>query len=240
MTRNGIDDLTAFAQGDLFTDEQQVRDYFTVENMRSMFSECNLSQIELNQMAEQVIANGWHMVKIINIIAAGEDYTERIGKFTVEIADGTDAELVAIAQLLVAEQGYTVLTDSKGGYCAVDPVEGQQINITVDPDKPVTPRRFTVLFDNSGGVTLRLPDYAHHYNGYVGYIEQAARDLAVYLHNPDTSDWDGNDPAARVDDDTDGYKKYNYVIDILNDTYREIGWLNVIDFAIALRNGIGE
>ncbi len=98
---------------------------------------------------------------------------------------------------------------------------------------------YTVVFDNGGGVTLWLPDYAHHYDGYVGYIEQAAHDLAVYLHNPDTSDWDGNDPDARFED-TDGYLVYDSVADIMAAANEPIGWLNVIDFAAALRKELDD
>jgi len=62
-TRTQIRDATEFDSGDLFTSEEQVREYFTIENLRSMFGECSLTQDELDEMAEEVIRHGWHMVR---------------------------------------------------------------------------------------------------------------------------------------------------------------------------------
>src|SRR5690606_29206869 len=62
-TRTQIHEATGFDNGDLFRSEAEVREYFTVENMRSMFGECSLSQDELDEMAEEVIRHGWHMVR---------------------------------------------------------------------------------------------------------------------------------------------------------------------------------
>jgi len=172
----------------------------------------------------------------INIIAAGEDFAEKIDSLTTVLTGTTDTELIDQAAAIVADRGYAVLRDSDGGCCVVD---GEAIAITVEPpeDDEVEGEAappYTVVFDNGGGVTLWLPEYAHHYDGYVGCIEQAARDLAVYLHNPDTSDWEGDDPAARFED-TDGYLVYDSVADIMAAANEPIGWLNVIDFAAALR-----
>lgn len=55
-----INDCTGFANGDEFTTEAQVREYFTVANMLDMFSECPQTQAELDEMADAVVANGWH------------------------------------------------------------------------------------------------------------------------------------------------------------------------------------
>ena len=56
-----INNETGFANGDQFTSESQVRDYFTVENMREMFSgDCSQSQSELDEYADAVIENKWH------------------------------------------------------------------------------------------------------------------------------------------------------------------------------------
>ena len=52
---------TGFDNGDLFTSEEQVREYFTVENIQAMFGECPYTQAELAEMAETVITHGWHM-----------------------------------------------------------------------------------------------------------------------------------------------------------------------------------
>lgn len=61
---------------------------------------------------------------------------------------------------------------------------------------------FSVIFDNSGGITLQHPAgggrkrFAHHYWEGTFYEQQAARDARVLLDGGDTADWDGN----RVDE----------------------------------------
>ena len=62
-SRDRISEATGFDRGDLFRSVEQVRDYFSVENMRNMFGECPYTQDELHAMAEAVIANRWHMVE---------------------------------------------------------------------------------------------------------------------------------------------------------------------------------
>lgn len=63
-------DGTGYANGDTFSSEAQVREYFTVANMLHMFGQPDDPmtpdaiaewQDELNQMADAVIRNGWHM-----------------------------------------------------------------------------------------------------------------------------------------------------------------------------------
>jgi len=64
MSENNFDKInqkTGFANGDLFENEQEVRNYFTTENMLVMFNECDFSQEELNSMRAIVIENKWHM-----------------------------------------------------------------------------------------------------------------------------------------------------------------------------------
>lgn len=60
-TRAEIHDATGFDNGDLFESEAEVREYFTVESIEFMFGECPYTQAELDEMAEAVIRNGWHM-----------------------------------------------------------------------------------------------------------------------------------------------------------------------------------
>lgn len=58
-----INNLTGFANGDIFPSIQDVLDYFTVKNMRTMFADwdsCPVSQVMLDCMAEIVIMNRWH------------------------------------------------------------------------------------------------------------------------------------------------------------------------------------
>ena len=56
-----INDATAFAEGDRFTSESQVREYFSVESQVSMFGETAVrDQDLLDQWAEVVISSRWH------------------------------------------------------------------------------------------------------------------------------------------------------------------------------------
>ena len=56
-----VSEATGFDQGDEFETEAQVREYFTVDNIRDMFGECPYTQEDLDLMAEAVIDGGWHM-----------------------------------------------------------------------------------------------------------------------------------------------------------------------------------
>ena len=55
-----INDITGFANGQEFRSEQEVREYFQVENVRTMFGNEDISQFDLDDMAEDVIRNHWH------------------------------------------------------------------------------------------------------------------------------------------------------------------------------------
>jgi hypothetical protein len=64
MTMTEINDATGFANGEKFDSAEEVREYFTVAAMREMFNgdQSELpTQCELDEMAEHVIVNGWHM-----------------------------------------------------------------------------------------------------------------------------------------------------------------------------------
>lgn len=57
-----INDATGFANGTHFTTADEVREYFTPENMRSMFGDDAIVDDEkLTAWAEMAIANRWHM-----------------------------------------------------------------------------------------------------------------------------------------------------------------------------------
>ena len=60
-TRDQIHYATNFDAGDLFRTEEEVRRYFSVENMLDMFGSCPYSQEQLDEMAEEVIRHKWHM-----------------------------------------------------------------------------------------------------------------------------------------------------------------------------------
>lgn len=68
MDRKEISEKTGFDSGDTFSNESEVRDYFTVKSMRQMFGddlEANFPELAdqeiLDEMAETVIDNKWHM-----------------------------------------------------------------------------------------------------------------------------------------------------------------------------------
>jgi hypothetical protein len=63
MNFKKINEKTGFAKGEKFETEGQVRKYFTVDAMDTMFGDHhNLTQSELDKMADLVIKNRWHMV----------------------------------------------------------------------------------------------------------------------------------------------------------------------------------
>lgn len=55
-----INDATGFANGARFTNEREVREYFTVATQRVIFdADADLDQVTLDAMADAVIANRW-------------------------------------------------------------------------------------------------------------------------------------------------------------------------------------
>ena len=55
-----INDYTGFANGDKFDSDEEVRFYFTIDNIMGLFGETGeLTQQTLNEMAEIVIKNRW-------------------------------------------------------------------------------------------------------------------------------------------------------------------------------------
>lgn len=63
MTTDQINAATGFANGEQFQSAEEVRAYFTVDNMREMFGlqdGSRYSQDDLDRMAEQVIESGFH------------------------------------------------------------------------------------------------------------------------------------------------------------------------------------
>lgn len=59
-TFSEINDATGFANGEKFTTEEQVKAYFTAQNMDDMFGAPHPIQSDLDEMAALVIANWWH------------------------------------------------------------------------------------------------------------------------------------------------------------------------------------
>lgn len=60
MTFEQINDSTGFANGEMFTFEDEVREYFTVANMESMFGCVECTDGGMREMADQVIRFRWH------------------------------------------------------------------------------------------------------------------------------------------------------------------------------------
>ncbi len=95
----------------------------------------------------------------------------------------------------------------------------------------------TLIFDNGGGLTLQLGDWAHCYDN----MEQAAKDFSVYLKDKNTIGWDGHeDFAAELDPEYDqirngGYRVYS-AEEIIDECSSEdyTGWANIDDFCTAL------
>ena len=74
LTRQYISEATAFDAGEEFTDADDVRAYFTRENLMRMFDECPYSDAELEDMASVVIDNRWHMESMCD--TCGEAWTQ--------------------------------------------------------------------------------------------------------------------------------------------------------------------
>ena len=62
MNFSEINGMTGFANGEPFETEADVRAYFQADEQRAMFGDdAVVNQDLLNEMAETVIENGWHM-----------------------------------------------------------------------------------------------------------------------------------------------------------------------------------
>ena len=63
-----------------------------------------------------------------------------------------------------------------------------------------------IIMDNAGGIILQFGEWAHYYNG-MEY--QVARDIAAWIENRETTDWEGHEIEA-LDIDTD--TPYGYIV----------------------------
>lgn len=89
-----INDRTGFANGDLFRDEDEVREYFTVESMKTMFDpDYKITQAELDEMAKIIISNKWHIKPEqsrvfsirINLNDSEREISKKIDSLTVKV-----------------------------------------------------------------------------------------------------------------------------------------------------------
>ena len=55
-----ISNVTGFDAGDMFTSEEEVRYYFTTDNLTGMFAEDPPTQDTLDEWADAVTENRWH------------------------------------------------------------------------------------------------------------------------------------------------------------------------------------
>lgn len=87
-----------------------------------------------------------------------------------------------------------------------------------------------IIFDNSGGITLQLPGFAHHYDD----AEQCADDIKEWMDIEDTDGWDGNEEESVFEPTQDqlangGYKVWS-IAALANSTLQEISicsWGNI-------------
>jgi len=100
-----------------------------------------------------------------------------------------------------------------------------------------------IILDNGGGITLQMGDYGHYYDD----ADQAANDIASWLGNADTSDWEGCEDEAVELDPTDeqvangGYRMFQLDrdVDTMLRLAREVGvcdWVNAQELSAALRS----
>lgn len=94
-----------------------------------------------------------------------------------------------------------------------------------------------VIFDNGGGITLVTEDYCHNYDDGA----HAGGDVKLLLDGGNTSDWDGNEPAMRIEVEQDdvrngGYRVYDAddIRKVIETGTIESSWGNVKDFFAAL------
>jgi len=134
LTENEIDDRTAFAQGDEFANEAEVRDYFTVESMVEMFGGPRQpdyvppSQGELDAWADAVIANRWHMKPLPTVAVEFAVCNETIRTRAIDDLIGLDhpnAAEACAAYHRAATQ--SLIDDNRASRLTVSSPRGQRI-----------------------------------------------------------------------------------------------------------------
>jgi hypothetical protein len=94
------------------------------------------------------------------------------------------------------------------------------------------------IFDNGGGITLQLGDFAHHYSD----PKQAATDWLAFQKAKDTTEWDGHEEdSAELEPSYDEIRNGGYrVMDaddiskMIDDCEEETGWSNLDRFVAAV------
>jgi len=93
------------------------------------------------------------------------------------------------------------------------------------------------IFDNAGGITLQLGNFAHYYNN----PDQAARDYHDYMVDGTAEGWEGHEEESLELNPTQdeinngGYRVYSHseIIDEVNSD-ETTGWHNIDEFCLAL------
>jgi hypothetical protein len=102
---------------------------------------------------------------------------------------------------------------------------------------PITKNQ--AIFDNGGGITLQMGNFAQHYSD----VAQAATDWVAYQSSKDASEWDGHeDEAADLEPTYDEIRNGGYclldakdITRMINDAV-ETGWYNIDRFLAAISN----
>jgi hypothetical protein len=98
------------------------------------------------------------------------------------------------------------------------------------------------IFDNGGGITLQLGNFAHHYSD----PKQAATDWTVYQQTKDTDGWEGHqEEAADLDPSYDEIRNGGYrvmdaddITKMIDDCEEETSWNNINSFVAAVAEGL--
>ena len=95
----------------------------------------------------------------------------------------------------------------------------------------------TVIFDNGGGVTLQLGEWAHYYDN----PSNAAEDLRAYFDQGSTDSWHGHEQtAAECEPTMEEQRNGGYMVAMYKsweevaDDKTNYGWANIQQFEAAV------
>jgi hypothetical protein len=113
MTIDQINAATGFANGEQFKSAEDVRAYFTQQNMREMFGAedgSRYSQAELDAMAEQVIREGFHCRFAMSHSPLSEDFDDSrvIGKTLSELDADTAIDWLGAYPVIEEREAVTL------------------------------------------------------------------------------------------------------------------------------------
>lgn len=95
MTFSFISEQTGFDFGEKWATAEEIRDYFTLDNMCSMFGEnCDVSDETMKEMADAVISNRWHCEDGFGVEFVGCDVESLPLDIRAELKTATKIELL--------------------------------------------------------------------------------------------------------------------------------------------------